>query len=300
LRWARVLATPLARDLGLSSLACFTGEAQGDLSRNLDAWIAAELARGATNFLACGGDGTLNLALNALMRLDESARSRIKLGAIGLGSSNDFHKPNQAPERSEIAGRPARLAFDRARPHDVGCARFPQGKRYFAINASVGVTAEANDFFNHGGGGLQMLKKSWVDGAIVASALITFARYRNLLLELDFGADNSRKTLLTNLGVIKNRHFSGSFRYDQGPGPDDGLFGIHVCEKMSRGEMLKALTGLARGRFSGLKKTSSIQAPFAEVHSAADQPFAVETDGEVTRTTGVRFEILPKGISLCP
>ena len=162
------------------------------------------------------------------------------------------------------------------------------------------MTAEANAFFNRAPGGISLLKRSWVDGAILASALLTFARYRNLELEVGLDSGRARKTLLTNLGVIKSRHFSGSFRYETGPLPDDGKLGIHVCEEMGRSEMLKTLASLARGKFTGLSKTTSSEAQVAEVRSLDGTSFTVETDGEVNCTPSVRFEILSRRVQLCP
>ena len=46
--------------------------------------------RGERVFIAAGGDGTVNMLVNAIMALED--RSNVSLGAVGLGSSNDFHK----------------------------------------------------------------------------------------------------------------------------------------------------------------------------------------------------------------
>lgn len=291
-KWRAVLADPRARELGLLGLPCFEGPEPR-------AWMEEQLREGRSNFLACGGDGTVNKAVSSILE-SPALLERARLGAIGLGSSNDFHKPYLQPTRERIAGRPARLAFGEARLHDVGCAVLEDGPRYFAINASVGVTAEANDLFNQSPAPLALLKRRWVDGAILASALLTFARYRNLELEVALDSGHRRSTLLTNLGVIKNRHFSGSFRYETGPAPDDGKLGVFLCEGMGRGEMLRTLAALARGRFLRNRKMSSATATSAEVRSLDGRKFAVETDGEIMHTSGARFEVHTRRVLLCP
>ena len=53
-----------------------------------------ELSGGQKNIIAAGGDGTVNLILNALIdEKTDKVDPGINFGAIGLGSSNDFHKP---------------------------------------------------------------------------------------------------------------------------------------------------------------------------------------------------------------
>src|SRR5512141_1510213 len=50
--------------------------------------------RGETEIVAAGGDGTVNAVLNLLMNpLLRDKLDSLAFGAIGLGSSNDFHKP---------------------------------------------------------------------------------------------------------------------------------------------------------------------------------------------------------------
>ena len=68
--------------------------------------IREAVSRGEKEFVAAGGDGSVNLLLNTLM---ESAMnpSQYVLGAIGIGSSNDFHKPFR--KASEIGGIPVRI-----------------------------------------------------------------------------------------------------------------------------------------------------------------------------------------------
>ncbi|RLC55278.1 MAG: hypothetical protein DRI30_07870, partial [Chloroflexi bacterium] len=59
----------------------------------LDRCVARELARGETDFVAAGAAGTATAGVSALVEHAEAeALPRIRFGAIGLGSSNDFHK----------------------------------------------------------------------------------------------------------------------------------------------------------------------------------------------------------------
>jgi diacylglycerol kinase family enzyme len=145
---------------------------------------------------------------------------------------------------------------------------------------------------------MSFVKRRWVDGAIMVTALRTFVDYRNFPIRISLDGAEPRELQLTNLGVVKNVHFSGQMRYDQPQASDDGLFGVHLAERLSRGEMLRTLNALGSGRFTGLPKTSSYQA--TRVALEADKPFALETDGEVIRARAAELTVLPRELLVCP
>jgi diacylglycerol kinase family enzyme len=297
-RWKQLLQTELARERGLEKAALFDGS-QG--LETLQSWVSERLRAGARYFVAAGGDGTMNLALNAVMNAPERESlpaDELRFGAVGLGSSNDFQKPHSAEGRVEAAGLRCRLAFDEASMHDVGCAQTIEASRFFLINASVGVTAEANWNFNEARGALGFLKRRWVDGAIIATALKTFQGYENFKCRLSIDESPAREVDLTNAGIVKNIHFSGQMRYDIPQARNDGLFGVHLCEGMGKLEMVGVLGALNAGKFGGRPKTSSRQAKRVEI--SADSPFAVETDGEVVRAKRALFTLLPGELCVCP
>ena len=143
--------------------------------------MAARGSQGHDVVVAAGGDGTVNGVLNAILANDVD----VALGAIGLGSSNDFHKPFAA-DRS-VAGVPVRLDPAQAVRADVGKATLtdPDGAmrtRYFVLNASLGVVAQGNAFFNAPDRTLRALKKTSVDLAIAYAALVSISRFKPIAL----------------------------------------------------------------------------------------------------------------------
>ncbi len=248
-------------------------------------------------FIAAGGDGTVSALADELARargwipLDE-----FTLGAVGLGSSNDFHKP-YGPR---VGGVPVRIVPSDGR-RDLCVARYaaPDGTvhtRCFVISASVGLVAEANAFFNDGGEAERWLRGTWTGGAILYAALHTIGTWRNLALRFRAGGRTERAAV-TNLSIAKTAYVSGMFRYDRTVAPDDGLLAIHLCEAMSRREALGALADLARGRFQGRPKRRHWNSWRFTV--AADRPMAVELDGEVVRARRVSFGVLREQVKLC-
>lgn len=258
------------------------------------AWRNAvvDAARGGFRvFVAAGGDGTVHALANVLVRCGAPPGELI-LGAVGLGSSNDFHKP----VRTAVDGVPLRIDVAGAAPRDLVRATWEVGSRVFAVSASLGLTATANGFFNRPDPLLRILKARCTALAIPYAAVRTLLRHRDVPATLYLDG-RTHACALTNLSVLKTPYLSGSFRYDTPIDPASGLFAANLCEGMGRWRAIGALAGLARGRFSGRPGTRSWAVPDLEV--TLDAPGDLELDGEVFGARSVRFEVLPRRIRTC-
>lgn len=285
------------RDAVLARLPAGAVEIELSPHRSLAEQLRECIEREGTNgFVAVGGDGTLHALVNALLPLSGWEPLPWAIGAIGLGSSNDFHKPY----RTRIGRVPVRLDWRGLTAVDVGQVQFrdPTGRlqqRFFLINASLGVTAAANHFFNHGDTVLRRLKSHWTAGAISYAAIRTILGYRNFPAMLHFA--NTTKTIaLTNLAVLKSPHVSGSFRYDQAIDPADGQLGFHYCDGLTKVELLRLLWDLGRGRFRGRPRRYSHRVRTVQVTVPHAVP--LETDGEVYPGTDFVFSVLPQHLPL--
>jgi diacylglycerol kinase (ATP) len=260
--------------------------------------VVDALSRGERRFVAAGGDGTVNALVNALMVHRQSAGFRdVAIGAIGLGSSNDFHKsPGDRTSRP-----PTRLDFGRVRPQDVGCidAAGPAGpvRRYFIVNASLGVTADGNVVFNRTTGTVAALKRLGGGAAIPAAALLAIARHENLRAGVTIDGAGERPVLLSNLAVLKNPNISGTMRVSAGVSPDDGRIGLWMEEGLSRIGLLRLFINLVAGRF--IPGDRSTVRNCASVRVRGSEPFPVEYDGEILHTNDVEFTVLRGAIGVC-
>jgi diacylglycerol kinase family enzyme len=267
----------------------------------VDARIAAALRAGERRFVAAGGDGTVNLVAAAIIRhAPRLELQTVKLGAVGLGSSNDFHKP-LAPER-QIAGVPVRLDFASTIWHDIGLLTYRDAadalrSRRWLINASIGTTAEANLFFNNPSRPLRLLKRFLPSWGIMYAALRTLFRFRGREMKVTLDETETVHGRVNNLGVVKNPHFTGRLRYDSPYEPGSGHVYVHLLRNLSLPRLLLALIGLARGRFSGRNRACSWRA--TRVRIEADRPFAIEGDGEVTMARRAYFSVVPDLLQLC-
>ncbi len=254
---------------------------------------------GVREFVAAGGDGTVNLILNGVIRAGLDGR-KITLGAVGLGSSNDYHKPFR--QKNMVMCTPVKLDFRDAVLCDVLKIGYldPDGSRkvrFCLCNASIGVTAEANAFFNLKTQWMKVLQRISVEVAIATAALRTIVAFRNLPCVIKVNDKAKEEVLLTNMGVIKNPHFTGSLCYDADILPNDGKMGLYMCLNHSLLERIAVFIALYRHRFNQRPKTRCEAAVNVEVKS--NNVFPLEMDGEVVETSEVDFSVIPRKVRCC-
>ncbi len=255
--------------------------------------------KGEREFIAAGGDGTVNLLLNAILVAGLDGK-KIALGAVGLGSSNDYHKPFR-PENM-VMRIPVKMNCRDAVLRDVlKIAYVDSGGlkrvRFCLCNASIGVTAEANAFFNLKSRLVKIVQRVSVEAAVIMTALRTIVAFHNLPCVIKIGAEGQEGVLLTNLGIVKNPHFTGSLCYDCDILPDDGKFGVYLSSNQSFLERIATFVALYRHRFNGRPKTRCATA--AKVVVKSRRVFPLEMDGEVVETNEVEFSIMPRRVRCC-
>jgi diacylglycerol kinase (ATP) len=261
--------------------------------------VLAALSKGETDFVAAGGDGTINYLLNLLINnLSVYELQHIKLGAIGIGSSNDFHKPfNSGP----LNGTPAKLDFKCSNFRDVGCIEANingnEVTKYFLINASVGITADANHFFNSPDHILGYTKKINTELSILYAAIKTILKYKNFEVIISSNETGTFKSRLTNMGIVKNPNFSGNLNYGGVPHYYNGKFGIHLCYDMNKYETVRLLNALNIGEFDTVLKKRSWETNCIRIKS--NKLFNVEFDGEVIQTDDVTISVKQKFLQVC-
>lgn len=268
--------------------------------------VHAALDRGTRLLVAAGGDGTVNALANAILLwpggLEQpSAVQDVTLGAVGLGSSNDFHKPTPGGAEVSIKSDPSL-----ARPRDLCRASYltvggDWKTRHFLVSAALGVTARANALFNQGDGLLRLLKARWTSGAILYAAVRTILSSRrgveaNIWIH-GRGEVLFHQTRISNLSLLKTPHLSGGLRFDTPAAVDDGLLCVNLCHDMGRLRLLRTLAALSRGRFFGRPGCLHWSARRVTVEPAV--PVALELDGEVDMCRRVTFEVLPGQLRVC-
>lgn len=270
-------------------------------NENVESNLLLELKRGERRFISAGGDGTINFLINFLAKnVDSSLFKKIQIGAIGLGSSNDFHKP--FGKEKSINGIPARIDFAKTSYQDLGKVEWYdaneiKNESYWINNASIGITAEANYFFNNPNLLLENLKRISTHQAIIYAAIKTISTFKNISLLIKENNSQETPAVISNLGIVKNPNFSGSFCYDSPYLRNSGEFYVHILNGLDTFQTLRMLYNLSKKRFMGLDGTKSLTANEFLVRS--EIPFALEYDGEVIKTKKAQFTLINNGVQLC-
>jgi len=281
-------------DLNSSTESFFIG-----VNGSTDKFIIDSIKKGKTDFVIAGGDGSINYFLNCVLcSVEPDILKEIKIGAVGIGSSNDFHKPFATG--NVYKNIPYKINFSEVIKRDVGCAEFEKDeksfKKYFLINASIGITAEGNNFFNNPDFILRYLKKINTQFAITYAAIKNILTYKNF--EVIIGGSNESFTAnISNMGILKSPFFTGKLRYQSDPLPDNGLFDVHLYESLSKVKFLQLFYNLSNG-----KSDNSLNKKFwrtDRIKISSEQEFAVEFDGEVITTKSVEFSVIPRLIKVC-
>jgi diacylglycerol kinase family enzyme len=263
--------------------------------------IKNDLTNGRKVFIAAGGDGTANLVLNTIIdKSKDRVYPGIAYGAIGLGSSNDFHKPFD--EYPDIDGIPYRVDHENAKDIDVGKLLFTDinGKehvRYFVLNSSIGFVAECNDYFNSGKKVLNWINSKSNDIAILYTTLVQLFKYKNIKLKLSIDDGQEEDIVVSNMSICKKVQFAGDFRYDTPVTEDDGMFDVCIWGDMNKLRLIKTIMALSEGKFTGLPGTQVYRAKKVKIIS--EKPISLETDGEISKILSAELSVLPKILKVC-
>ncbi len=267
-RAARMLDEALPRFHGAgwqtTSLTSRSAEDALDLAR-------VAVAERPDALVVCGGDGMVNIALQAL------AGTEVPLGILPAGTGNDFARSVDVP-LGDGAAAATRVVQGSTRTVDL--ARI--GARYFGGVLAAGFDAVVNERAN---------RMRWPKGQMrynlaTVAELRTFTPLR-YTLELD-GTERQAEAMLVAVG--NGPSFGGGLRITHGAELDDGLLDVVLIKPVSRVELLRTFPKLFDG--------SHVSHPQYERHRV--RRVTVASAGIVGYADGERFGPLPLTVEAVP
>jgi len=297
--WPALAAALRARGIAFTqAVTCGPGDAT---------FLAREaLAAGATRLIVAGGDGTLNEAINGCLGdewgsgpVGEWAKEATGAGEGGadargvlpiiaplpLGTGTDFARGLGigTPERAIAA-----LAGGRARPLDVGLARFADGRggtvtRAFLNVADCGLGPRAT---------AEILRAGRLPGgaAYLRGALRAIAAYSSPPVRVTIDGASAYAGGSGLLAVANGRFFGGGMAIAPRARPDDGLLDVIILGDTDRRTLLMGLLPRVY-RGTHLRHPAVRLRRGATVEIATEPgtpPLAVELDGEIVGVTPLR------------
>jgi diacylglycerol kinase family enzyme len=210
--------------------------------------------------IAAGGDGTLNEVVHGLMDLSVAARPI--LGIVPLGTANDFATgcgiPREPAKALALCMKGDGVSIDVGKAND----------HWFINAASSGFGAE-----------------------ITATTSPELHHYQGRVIVPGREITGSGPVAIVGNG----RQTGGGIQVAPRACIDDGLLDVLVVRQISPTALLAAARELQQLPPDG-EYVSYFQTPWIEVHP--EEAIPVNLDGEPLRFSSVRYEAVPKAISL--
>jgi len=225
-----------------------------------------------------GGDGTLNLAIDALLE------SRLPLGILPLGTANDLARTLQLP--LDLAAACAVVAEGQRKAIDLGKVN---GKYFFNV-ASCGLSIAVTEALSGD------LKKRWGVLAYFIAALKGILRSRkfDVLIAVDDGPSEKRRTLQIAIG--NGRFYGGGLAVVEDAAIDDRRLDLYSLEIPHWWHLFTVLPALKLGQQSENLGIYRWQGQRIEVTTRSRK--RINTDGEVTTRTPAVFELCPAALEV--
>ncbi len=256
-------------------------------------WHAAELAEGAVRdgydvIVCASGDGTINEAINGIMKARKDGHAKTAFSALSIGTGNDFSGGTGIP--TNLNDGLKSLIANKRKKIDIGLVKggdYPEG-RYFGNGIGVGFDAAV---------GNEAIKVRWTRGLLaylIGVIKTVFLFYNPAQVEIVLDDNESIKQVSLMISVMNGRRMGGGFQMAPESQPDDGLFDLCIAETASKGRILQMIPHFLKGTQATLPEIQMKRAKKISIRSL-DMTFPAHADGEFICLNGshLTLELLP-------
>jgi diacylglycerol kinase (ATP) len=236
--------------------------------------------------IAAGGDGTINEAVNGLLR-KSAGRPTIPFGILPLGTANDFPKMAGLPDGLEAGARV--IAAGHCRQIDAGLVNDGTTQRYFINNSAVAMEPMVT---------LENMKMTRLTGEVrylvALGRAIAKLKAWQMRITWDGGGYEGPAYLLS----VCNSPRTGGFPMAPGATIDDGRFNYVFAPEVPKRTVLAVLVRLMQGKHIYHSAVSYGETTRLSLESRPGTP--IHADGEIISEAAatVHYEILPGIVTL--
>ena len=246
---------------------------------------------GVEQIIAIGGDGTVNIIVNAFFENGKILNPDTSLVVSKMGTGADFIK-TIANGRKNFDWR--KLVLDhQIEEFDVGKIEFEKSNfkaKYFINDCGIGANAKVVAKKEQG---WQFLPNKL---SYIFPTLTTLPFYQPTPCEILFDQE-SLKIDLFALAIAKGSYAGGGMKFGIDVQPNDGFFEATIFKKKSIGKLLTHLPKIYSGKYGNLDFIEKRKVKKISVRSPHAIP--VEFDGEVYGETNLQITLFPKAIRVC-
>ena len=251
-------------------------------------WHAAELAEKAAHegydvIVCASGDGTINEALNGLMKARKDGFDKTAFGVISIGTGNDFSGGMGIPTDLEHSLKA--LLSNQRKKIDLGFVTggdFPEG-RYFGNGIGIGFDAAV---------GTAASKVRWTRGLpayLIGVIATVFLYYTPPKVSIMVDEEEIIQRSLM-ISVMNGKRMGGGFQMAPTSRVDDGVFDLCICETASKMRIFGLIPYFLKGNQEGQPEIKMRQAKKVIVN-VLDGDFPAHADGEMLCYNGSHLEM---------
>ena len=224
-----------------------------------------------------GGDGTLNAAIDGLVKTD------LPLGILPLGTANDLARtlnlPLSLPEACQV------IAQGNKQYIDLG---WVNGKHFFNV-ASLGLSVNITRKLT------REAKRRWGVFAYLITATKAILKASPFVAEIRFG-DQCKQVKTFQIAVGNGRYYGGGMKILHDATIDDQRLDLYSLEIKRWWQFFTVMLAIRTGRHRPELGTRTLSGSEFEIFTS--KPQTINTDGELTVSTPAHFRVIPKAIAV--
>jgi len=233
---------------------------------------------GIDRVVVAGGDGTINSALQVLLRV------RKPLGILPLGTANDAARTLGIP--NDLSAAAAIIVADRKRRIDVGVVN----GRCFLNAAGIGFSTK-----------LQQELPAWAKRrfgplAYPIGVVRRWRRHRPFSVLIRGGDGEPIRRRVIQVTVANGRFYGGGMTAEQDASIDDGQLDVVMVLPSDWWRHIASVVGLKRGVYPEAVPVVAERRTAFELITL--RPEWIATDGERSTQTPAKFEVIPAALEV--